>query len=234
MIKTLRKCVSIFIAFALCFSMTVTAIAATPGNYNEVVLHDDVDVKIVQTSDENFIYTATYDKQTKTVQLTQTDKGSGEIREGDIVPVQLTQTHASLEEKTFTNYEYEITYGSPNKWELRRPGDNAFNWVYFQTYQTSSSKSYLEKFKDAVDDINVQEGAIIGAVGMSGLSVLAAAAAGAGAIFTGGTLSAAAWAAIVSAAGFGTAVVAKCMEYDQSCKDAYDAYWNTYYNSTIL
>ena len=63
---------------------------------------------------------------------------------------------------------------------------------------------------------------------------LAAGAAGAGAIFTDGTLSAAAWGAILSAAGFSTAYVSTCMAYDQSCKDAYDAYWNTYYNSTIL
>ncbi len=45
---------------------------------------------------------------------------------------------------------------------------------------------------------------------------------------------AAAWGAILSAAGFSTAYVSTCMAYGQSCKDAYDAYWKTYYNSTIL
>lgn len=234
MIKSLKKCVSVLLFFALCFTMTVTAFAATDNNYNKKVLRDDTAVRIVQTSDEDFIYTATYNKQTKTIQLTQTDKKSGATKTGDVAPVNLVQTRASLEEKTFTNYEYEITYGSPNKWELRRPGDNALNFVYFQTYETSSNSSYLEKFMNAVDDINVQEAEIVGALGMSGLSVLAAAAAGAGAIFTGGTLSAAAWGAILSAAGFSGAYVAACMAYDQSCKNAYDAYWNTYYNSTIL
>lgn len=215
--------------------MSVTALASSPqtDGYHTSILTDNSSVRISQTSDDNFTYIATYDKSTGTIQLTQTSNTTGAQKVGDIAPIK-PQTRASLEEKTFTNYEYEITYGSPNTWELRRPGDNAFNWVYFKTKETSKNRSYLTTFRSAVDKINVQEGAIVGALGMSALSVLAAGAAGAGAIFTGGTLSAAAWGAILSAAGFSTAYVSTCMAYDQSCKDAYDAYWNTYYNSTIL
>ena len=230
-----KKLVSIALSAVMIMGMSVTALASSPqtDGYHTSILTDNSSVRISQTSDDNFTYIATYDKSTGTIQLTQTSNTTGAQKVGDIAPIK-PQTRASLEEKTFTNYEYEITYGSPNTWELRRPGDNAFNWVYFKTKETSKNRSYLTTFRSAVDKINVQEGAIVGTLGMSALSVLAAGAAGAGAIFTGGTLSAAAWGAILSAAGFSTAYVSTCMAYDQSCKDAYDAYWNTYYNSTIL
>ena len=236
----MKKIISLALSLVMLLTMSVSAFAAETEPYNTLVLKDTEAVRITQTSDDDFTYVATYDKINNTVQLVQTDNLTGEENVGEIAQIQtLTtdntpQVRASLEEKTFTNYEYEKTYGTPNKWELRRPGDNAFNWIYFQTYETSSNKEYLKAFKDAVDDINVQEGAIVTSLGMAGLSYLAAGAAGAGAIFTGGTLSAAAWGALLSAGGFSTAYVATCMAYDQSCKDAYDAYWETYNHSTIL
>lgn len=236
----MKKVISFMLVLIMVFSIPSNAFAAETEPYNTVVLKDTEAVRITQTSDDSFTYLATYDKVNNTIQLVQTDNTTGKENVGEIAQIQTLatdnspQARASLEEKTFTNYEYEKTYGTPNKWELRRPGDNAFNWIYFQTYETSSNKEYLTAFKDAVDDINVQEGAIVTSLGMAGLSYLAAGAAGAGAIFTGGTLSAAAWGALLSAGGFSTAYVATCMAYDQSCKDAYDAYWETYYHSTIL
>lgn len=214
-------------------SLTSFAQTTTYDPYNTTILTDDANIRISQTSDDDFTYIATYNKNTRTIQLTQKDNATGATVIGKVAPLKV-QTRASLEEKTFTNYEYEITYGSPNTWELRRPGDNILSLVYFRTNETSTNRSYLTTFRTAVDDINVQEGEIVSALGMSALSVLVAAAAGAGAIFTGGTLSATAWGAILSAAGFSTAYVTVCMSYDKSCKKAYDAYWNTYYNSTIL
>lgn len=219
------------------FAQNTTAV----DPYNTTVLEDNSGKKIVETSDANFTYQATFDKINNTVTLSTTDKISGEIKTGSTTAVTPLQefpnnpvTYASLAENTFTNYEYTITYGNPNKWQLRRPGDNVFNWVYFDTYQATGNKDYLVAFQNAVDNINVQEGTIVGTLGMAGLSYLAAGAAGAGAIFTGGTLSGAAWGALLAAGGFSTAHVAACMAYDQSCKNAYDSYWNAYYNSTIL
>lgn len=236
MIKnSLKKLICFALSVTMVMGMTITSSAAPAAtdSYNTTILQDTDEVRTAQTSDTDFTYIATYDKDSGTIQLTQINNYTGEEKVGDVAPL-TPQPLASLEEKTFTNYEYEITYGNPNTWELRRPGDNMFNWVYFKTHQTSKNQSYLTTFRNAVDDINIQEGAIVGSLGMSALSIIAAGAAGAGAIFTGGTLSAAAWGAILSAAGFSTTYVATCMAYDKSCKNAYDAYWNTYYNSTIL
>lgn len=232
-------------ALSICLSATILAGISTTSYALPInpIVKETAYESIATTSDENFTYTSIYNKNNNTIQLITTNNKTGDVKEGDITPIRSIEefnnqtegnSRASLQENTWSNYEYTITYGTTNKWQLRRPDDIKFNWVYFDTYETEDNKEYLDAFKKAVDEVNIEEGAVVTAIGLTGLSVVAAAAAGAGAIFTGGTLSAAAWQAILASAGFGSAAVAACMAYDQSCKDAFDAYWKTYYNSDIL
>lgn len=242
--KLSKRLCSLVLSAVMVLSMSATTFAETnvSAPYNMVVLEDTTEITVVETSDNEYIYKTTHDKVANTIQLTVTDIDTGLVKAGDELAIPtlkvdrstLVPSAATLEENTFTNYEYTKTYGTPNKWQLRRPGSNIFSWVYFDTYQTTSNASYLSNFKKAVDSINTLEGAIVGAGGLAALSYCATAASGAGAILTGGVLTPAAWGSIVASAGLSTAYVATCMSYDSACKDAYDAYWETYYSSNIL
>ena len=110
---------------------------------------------------------------------------------------------------------------------LLKSGRHIFNWEYFETTETSKNKFYLDSFKQEVDKLDSIEKKLIASVGVTTLSTIAAA--GAGAIFTGGTLSTAAWASIASTAGAGAVSVNLLMDYNRICKDAYYYYmkvWN--------
>ncbi|MFM1581598.1 geobacillin-26 family protein [Helcococcus bovis] len=98
-----------------------------------------------------------------------------------------------------------------------------------QTTETYKNKSYLNSFKKEVDKLDSVEKKLIVSAGVTALSTMAAAAAGAGAIFTGGTLSPAAWTSIAATAGAGAVSFNLLLEYDRICKDAYYYYmrvWN--------
>jgi hypothetical protein len=207
--------------------------------YNTVILADSDQQKVVETSDENSIYVTTYDKEANTVQVSVTNISTGDVSVG--VPTSVNPSNepemslfASLSQSTFTNYEYIKTYGSTNVWELRRPDSSIFTYYYFKTNETSTNSSDLNSFKTYVDSINSLEVEIVLAYGASALSVVVAGAAGAGAIFTGGTLTMAAWASIVTAAGVAQSAVRTFMSYDTACRNAFDKYFTVYYNSTIL
>ncbi|TCT16196.1 hypothetical protein EDC18_102212 [Natranaerovirga pectinivora] len=232
------------ISFAFIIILSLNMTFAVSGqtkdtNYNTIILQDDEQVRIAQANDDNMIYTTTFNKIDNWVQTIATDIYTGEQFKGDIVFIQIPEQEfvvgirASLKENTFTNYEYTKTYGTTNKWELRRPRSNIFNYYYFKTDETTANSSDLSRFKSYVDSINTLEGQIIMDMGLSGLSIVVSAAAGAGAIFTGGTLSTAAWASIVASAGAHSKLVSTCMSYDTACKNAYDAYWTVYYKSDV-
>lgn len=239
----MKKMISIILSMAMLLSMSVSAFAVEKEPDDAIVLEDSASVRTARTEDDAFIYEATYNKVHNTVQLIQIDKKTGKRAAGEVTKVPslkelsgvATNRAATLEEKTFTNYEYEKTYGTPNKWELRKPGDVSFlTKESFQTYETSKNKTYITAFKNAVDKINTQEGKIVEALGLAALAYLAGGAAGAGAIFTGGTMTPAAWAALLVAGGYSKNYVDVVMEYDSFCKDAFDAYMETYNHSKIL
>ena len=101
--KKLKKLISLVLVATMVMGMSATALAspAPTDEYNTTILTDNSSVRISQTSDENFTYVATYDKNTGTIQLTQTNNATGAKVTGDVAPVK-PQTRASLEEKTFT------------------------------------------------------------------------------------------------------------------------------------
>jgi hypothetical protein len=66
------------------------------------------------------------------------------------------------------------------------------------------------------------------------LADIAAAAVSAGAIATGGVLTPAACASILTAAGANTAYIAVVVAWDNACKTAYDKYFETYTKSPTI
>lgn len=134
-------------------------------------------------------------------------------------------TRASIEEKTYSNYEYKIEYGTPNNWELRRPQDNSvLNLYYFTVDQTSTLLPDLNNFKSAVDEINDLELKYIGAsasVPILTLFTIILAATGAGA---GPSVGAALFAAGVTGAAYNYAI-----DLERRCDDAYHYYFSVFY-----
>jgi hypothetical protein len=239
--KRFKKLLCITLALAMVISTSVTAFASgrNIAAYNMIILEDSDNQRVVQTSDNNFTYITTYNKVNNTIQFTVVDQATNSENIGAVVSVDDYSVmpigaRASINENTFTNYEYTKIYGNPNEWELRRPDGSLAGTYYFKTYEATQNQSYLNAFKSAVDTINTKEGEIVGTYGLQILSILAAAAAGAGAIFTGGILTAAAWGSILAAAGATTAHIAVVMAWDRACKNAYDAYFETYTKSPIV
>lgn len=75
---------------------------------------------------------------------------------------------ATVKENTFSNFEYTITFGSKEKWQIRRPkGDSLVNYYYKNVTRTSSNKSNLNNFKNQVDIINDAELKMFGSFGSS-------------------------------------------------------------------
>lgn len=236
-----KRLLCITLAIAMVVSSSVTAFASSEaGNpYNLTVLEDDESQKVVRTSDDNYIYITTHNKADNTMQVTTVDKVTHVSVEGaevcgeDFI-VSGPQARASIYENTFTNYEYTKVYGNPNEWELRRPDGSLLGTYYFKTYEVAANQNYLTAFKSAVDTINTKEGEIITAYGLVILADIAAAAVSAGAIATGGVLTPAAWASILTAAGANTAYIAVVVAWNNACKTAYDKYFETYTKSPTI
>ena len=234
---------ALVVVAALNLSVAVFASNAPMQEYysNNAVISENETIKISETHDAVATYRTVIDKKEHTVQMIVIYKNGKTVasKEVEIDAFSLEaaehtfNTRASIKENTFSNYEYTITYGSQNTWELRRPDGNAGTY-YFKTYETTKNAAYLAAFKGYVDTINEIEFAIIRKASLYALSCLVAGATGAGAIFTGGTLSPAAWASLVAAAGCGDAVLAECFRLDRACKNAYDSYWNAYYKSEVF
>lgn len=237
---------------AILFSLIIVivtpgVVSAKDNNYNLKVLENSEKYRIVQTNDEKYTYLTKLDKVNNTIQTKQINNANNSVIEGNLVYINglnksentnlnksilnyaTRATGTVIQEWTYTNYEYKITLGKPTEWVLIKPGRHIFNWEYFETTETYKNKSYLNSFKKEVDKLDFVEKKLIVSAGVTALSTMAAAAAGAGAIFTGGTLSPTAWASIAATAGAGAVSLNLLLEYDRICKDAYYYYmrvWN--------
>ncbi|MGL5254199.1 MAG: geobacillin-26 family protein [Brevinema sp.] len=222
----MKKLLSMILSLAMVFSLSAIAFAASPTNqYNAIILEDTASKTISQASDDQFIYTVTKDKIAGTMQVTTTEKATNTVDVGAVVAsaefMDKPTPYASLNENTFTNYEYTKTYGNPNTWELRRPDGSLAGTYYFKTYEViGKNDGYITTFKNAVDTINSKEGEMVITLGITGLGDIVAAATSAGAIASGGVLTPAAWTAILAAAGLNANYLRVCQEYDNACKSA--------------
>lgn len=124
-----------------------------------------------------------------------------------------------LEENTWTNFEYTINYGTPNKWQMRRPNGNSLTKIlYYNVNETSKNKANLTGFKNSVNSLNDYERRFIGAV--SGVGIL--------------TVASLVVGAINGAAGVGVGLVALGVagaaynygiSMERAAKNAYHYYW---------
>lgn len=231
----LKQLLCIMLSFIMIISTSITTFASTgyDSSYNLTILEDSNSQKIVQTSDDDYTYIVTQDKINNTIQFTSIKKDTNTSIIGKKISTN-NLSKSSIYENTFTNYEYTKTFGNPNTWELRRPDGSLTGTYYFKTYEVTKNKSYISTFKSAVDNINTLEGSMVAKGGISFLTSMAAGAISAGAIVTGGTLSAAAWTALVASAGASASFVSVCMDWDRACKTAYDAYFDTYTKSPSI
>jgi hypothetical protein len=102
--------------------------------------------------------------------------------------------------------------------------------LYINIRQTPSNEKKLEAYKSKVELINTLEWSYIGAVGMTGLTGFIAGSASAGAVLTGGTLTPAAWAAIVAATTTSGSAIAIGISLGEAMEDAYELYYEVKYS----
>lgn len=238
--RRIKKVLSTMLVVAMVVGFLPANVNAADNNYQAKVIENSADYKISESYDSEYKYTVILNKIDNTIQLNKEDLTTGDIQYGEETAISVPATSkglmsaaAVLEQNTFTNYEYTKTYGTTNKWELRRPDSSVFSYYYFKTDETSSNSTALGQFKTYVDQINTLEWQIILNFSLSALSMCVSAAAGAGAIVTGGTLTPAAWAAIATTAGVSANYLNTLISYDSACSNAYDRYWTVYYSSNV-
>lgn len=195
---------------------------------------DNAKQRIAEQIDSNYKYVAVFDKTKNVITLTKTDKETGQVLDTMITDLnaktvstntndQISVLAASTYQNTFSNYEYTKWYGSPNKWELRRPADKGINNVkYFQTYETTKNATYLSAYYKNVNSINSLEGKCLTYMTTEVLIGVI------GAIFSGGL------AAFIAASTMSGLATSAAYDLEAECNNALDNYWNAYYKSTIL
>lgn len=195
----------------LCIMVSLMALAAT--TLPNVSHAEDVDLSIIKDSEEErvvmteldgVVTTAVFNKKENILTIEEDGKETIVLNIGQLAEEYLDDNRISdsdkpemslmattTEQNTFINYEYTITHGSPEKWQLRRPdGDSLFYYFYKNVTRTTTNKDDLDKFQGYVENINYYEWKAIGgsltSLGLSWLSfILSVPTAGAGTLTTG-------------------------------------------------
>lgn len=211
----MKRLLSIILSLSMFGSFPVTAFAAEP----------------VSNTSDLIEYSTIYDEVNNTVQAVQYNTTTCEYQYGPVIAIESADESemspsalgADVHQDTFLNFEYDIWYGSPNEWRLERP-DGAFAQYYFKVYETDSNLSYLNDWKDDVNNLNAQEWAVLGGLGLSVFNVVKAAIISHAAIASGGILTAGAIEAIkdaaVSAGGTAVGVGLLCTTFND-CNRSY-------------
>ena len=232
-----RKFVSIISALSLVLMYVIPASASesqssSVNNYHMEITESN-GVRTVVCTDESTEYIVINDTLNYTICLIQTDLASGvRTSVGPLstfvattnYEVQLAST--TIHQDTFCDYEYDIYTGSPNEWSLQRPKDEGSGQYYFMVYENSTNTNELDAFYDAVNALNTKEIEAIAACGV--LFVTSAAVGFAAGTASGGLLSAAAIAAVVTATGATGAAAVKLTEMGNCCNNCLRAYLNVY------
>ncbi|MDQ0227292.1 geobacillin-26 family protein [Metabacillus niabensis] len=113
--------------------------------------------------------TATFDKETNILTIEEEGKEKVVLDLGDIskdyvadetisTSPKVRAAASTTKQNTFINFEYTITHGSKEKWQLRRPKENSLvNYYYKNVTRTSSNASNLKSFQSNVESINYYE-----------------------------------------------------------------------------
>lgn len=132
-------------------------------------------------------------------------------------------------EDTFSNYEYEIKYGNPNKWVIQRP-DGRGGQLELKLTEKRESKKVLNEYKESVDSINKMEKTVISYVGLAIFLKILAVPSVAAAIFTGGAASGAVVASTIAAAGTTAEAANHVFKLTKETSKAYSIYMEIKYD----
>ncbi|NLP52076.1 geobacillin-26 family protein [Bacillus sp. RO1] len=152
------------------------------------IIKDNKNFRVVETIENGVVSIGTFDKKrniiTTEIKGDKSSKVEIDLNELEALASELNDTTAeggfvtlasTLQENTFSNMEYTITYSSPQKWQLRRPQPGSLYKTYYKNVtRTSSNSKNLDNFKKEVDLLNDYEIKFIGAAVGSGIAWLAA------------------------------------------------------------
>lgn len=209
----------------------ITAVATDTLN-NVVVTVDNDEERIAEGLENGYKFIAILNKKANTIELRKLDIKNEKILDVNLYDLNKKDNTediisnnddyapmaGKISQNTFSNYEYTKWFGSPNKWELRRPreGFGFNNTYYFQTNENSQNRSYLNSFYDTVENINSLEKEYLTFVSLEILTGTL------GAIFSGGLGT------FLAAAGLSGQAVNIAWRLDRECRDAENNYWEVY------
>jgi hypothetical protein len=156
-------------------------------NVETKIIEDNKNVRIVESTENGVTSRAVYnkksriltneivgDKSTKVVLDLDKLEREAASKTADPENSSIGILASTLEENTFSNMEYTITYSSPQKWQLRRPQPGTLNSTYYKNVtRTSSNSTTLDNFKSQVDQLNDAELKFIGSAAGAGITWLA-------------------------------------------------------------
>lgn len=147
------------------------------------IIEDNENFRIVETTENEQTIVTTLNKNTNiiTSQVKGDDTSEIEVDLNELAKLEesykestsggVSTLASTLKQDTFSNYEYTITFSSPEKWQLRRPNpDNILKWYYKDVTKTTKNSTNLSNFKKSVDDLNYYELMFIGSA--SGVAIL--------------------------------------------------------------
>lgn len=155
-------------------------------NVDFKIIQDNKNVRVIESTEngKTSIAILNKNKNVLTLQIKGDDSTKVEIDMNEIAETVnsfdnsedlATYAASTLEENTFTNYEYTITFSSPEKWQLRRPNpDNMLKYYYKDRTKTTTNSTKLTNFKKEVDNLNYYEWMFIGASSASMIVTVAA------------------------------------------------------------
>lgn len=237
-----KKILSLGLACVMALTMGTVTLAA-PAERGTTILVNDSQNRIVESFSGGQRFVATYNKVDNTLSLVCYNANEEMLQSStvdlnnDTVLVRneygVLMAANSISKYTDSLYAYIKTYGSPNKWELRRPeylNESSDAVFYFKTNETTVNKSDLSGFRTTVNSMATLEGKLESAVGTtSALAVIAGASAGVGGPVGWG----AAAAALLAALGFANTVQNYGYDIEEKQIEAWDYYYEVYYNSSV-
>lgn len=138
---------------------------------NLIILEDNLQQKVTSVTDGGITTKSTYDKvNEKLIVEVENEKPividmneATKIAKEQYSQDSNTTTYAranTVKENTYSNYEYTITFGKKESWQVRIPKGNSKTRT-----RTNSNKSTLNNFKTQVDIINDAELRMLGLLG---------------------------------------------------------------------
>lgn len=237
-----KKILSLGLACVMALTMgTVSfAVSAEPGTN---ILVDDSQYRVVESFSGDQRFVATYDKVDNMLSIVSYNADE-EIVQSSMLDLDndtvlsrneygVVTAASSISKYTESLYAYIKTYGSPNKWELRRPeyldepSDSAF---YFKTNETTKNSDDLDNFKSTVNSMATLEGKLESAIGTANLLAVIT---GATAAIGGPVGWGAAAAALIAALGFNNSAQNYAYDIEEKQTEAWDYYYEVYNNSKV-